>query len=235
MSIDLSDVYFCIAMHILSPPFLTFVFENIYYQFTCLPQGLSSAPRIFTKVMRIVMSFLRSRGIRIAAWIDDFFIAASSQFLCQEHTFRTVRTFQELGFLPNVEKSQLTPVQRICHLGLIWDSVEYCVSVPADKIEGVRLKCIKALSSEVSVRFLSSILGSIEYFRWGFPHAALHYRLLQRFVNWCLDVQLLSYDDKVCASSDARKDLLWWSRVGDTHPSRSLHPFLADVELFTDA
>ena len=234
VSIDLSDAYYCIAMHLLSMPYLTFIFLNVYYQFTCLPQGLSSAPRIFTKVMRCVLSYLRCRGIRIAAWIDDFLIASSSRTLCLEHTSRTIGTFEELGFLPNVEKSQLTPVQRICHLGLVWDSVEYSVSVPLDKIEGVRSKCLTAVSSRVSVRFLSSVLGSIEYFRWGFPYAALHYRRLQRFVNKCLE-RGLSYDHYVFASSSARIDLSWWSVVGDSLPSRSLAPFYADYELCTDA
>ena len=234
VSIDLSDAYYCIAMHLLSMPYLTFIFLNVYYQFTCLPQGLSSAPRIFTKVMRCVLSYLRCRGIRIAAWIDDFLISSSSLSLCREHTSRTIRTFEELGFLPNIGKSQLTPVQRICHLGLVWDSLEYSVSVPADKIAGVRSKCLVALSSRVPVRFLSSVLGSIEYFRWGFPHAALHYRRLQRFVNKCLEWGY-SYGDYVSASSEARIDLCWWSKIGDSLPSRPLSPFYADYELCTDA
>ena len=164
VSIDLSDAYYCIAMHILSLPFLTFYFLNTYYQFTCLPQGLSSAPRIFTKVMRVVLTFLRHQNIRISAWIDDFFIAASSFSLCQEHAFKTFRTFEELGFVPNTKKSQLTPSQRICHLGLIWDSLVFAVSVPEDKIASVKRKCSIALSSKVKIRFLMSILGSIEYF-----------------------------------------------------------------------
>ena len=79
VSIDLSDAYFCIAMHILSMPFLTFFFLGIYYQFTCLPQGLTSAPRIFTKVIRVILTFLRRQHIRISAWIDDFLLAASSK------------------------------------------------------------------------------------------------------------------------------------------------------------
>ena len=234
VSVDLSDAYFCIAMHLLSMPFLTFVLLNVYYQFTCLPQGLSSAPRVFTKVMRTVLSYLRYHGIRIAAWIDDFLVAASSRSLCQEHAFRTVRTFEELGFRPNIGKSQLTPVQRIAHLGLIWDSVEFSVSVPVEKVAGVRSMCSIALSSRVSVRYLSSILGSIEYFKWGFPFAALHYRRLQRFVNLCL-AKGCSYDTKVSASSDARIDLDWWSAAGDSLPSRSLSPFYSTVDLYCDA
>ena len=175
VSIDLSDAYYCIAMHIVSLPYLTFYFLNTFYQFTCLPQGLSSAPRIFTKVMRVVLTFLRHQNIRISAWIDDFLIASSSFSLCQEHAFKTFRTFEELGFVPNTKKSQLTPSQRICHLGLIWDSLDFAVSVPEDKIASVKRKCSIALSSKVTVRFLMSILGSIEYFRWGFPNAAIHY------------------------------------------------------------
>ena len=165
VSIDLSDAYYCIAMHILSIPYLTFFFLNVYYQFTCLPQGLSSAPRIFTKVVRVVLAYLRYGGIRISAWIDDSLIAATSKSLCQEHAFRSVRTFEELGFVVNKSKSQLSPVQKIAHLGLVWDSIEFSVSVPSDKIADVRSKCCEALSSYVKVWFLSSILGKIEYFR----------------------------------------------------------------------
>ena len=234
VSIDLSDAYYCIAMHILSMPFLTFLFLEIYYQFTCMPQGLHSAPRIFTKVMRVVLSFLRGRGIRIAAWIDDFFIASSSHALCREHTFLTFRTFEELGFLPNVAKSHLVPTQRLCHLGLVWDSVDFSVSIPSDKISAVKRKSSVALSSQVSVRFLSTILGSIEFFRWGFPYAAVHYRRLQRFINSCL-ARGLSYDSYVSVSSGAVVDLTWWSQVGDSLPARSLAPFAASFELFCDA
>ena len=163
-----------------------------------------------------------------------FFIAARSRQLCQEHAFLTVRTFEELGFVPNREKSQLVPVQRINHLGLVWDSVEYSVSVPPDKVADVRSKCLRALSSRVPLRLLSSILGSLEYFRWGYPHTAVHYRRLQYFVNSRLS-RGMPYDVKVSVSSDARIDLKWWSKVGDVLPSRSLFPFDASLEIFCDA
>ena len=233
-SMDLSDAYYCIAMHMLSIPYLTFIFMNVYYQFTCLPQGLSSAPRIFTKVVRVVLTYLRGYGIRIAAWIDDFIMMSASRSLSLDHSSRTVQTFKELGFLINVEKSQLEPVQRISHLGLVWDSVQYSVSVPPDKIAGVKSKCLVALSYSVKVRFLSSILGSLEYFKWGYPFATFHYRRLQRFVNACLG-RGLSYDAYVVPSASACVDLKWWSSVDDSLPFRSLSPFVADVELFCDA
>ena len=218
-SIDLTDAYYCIAMHLLSLPYLTFIFLNVYYQFTCLPQGLSSAPRIFTKVLRVVLAFLRFRGIRIAAWIDDTLIAASSRSLCQDHTFTTIRTFEELGSFPNKDMSQLSPVQKLCHLGLIWDSLDFSISVPLNNIVDVKQKYLIALSSCVKLRLLSSILGSIEYFRWGYPFAAVHYRRLQRFVNQCL-AKKWSYEKFVRPSADACVDLSWWSCVGDPQKSQ---------------
>ena len=232
--IDLSDAYHAIAIHPLSRRFLTFIFLGVYYQFTCLPQGLTSSPRIFTKVVKAILSYLRSYAIKIAAWLDDFVLAAGSAELVSSQASFTVRTFEELGFVPNLAKSQLVPVQRLHHVGLIWDTVAFTVSVPEDKILDIQDKCRAALSSRVTVRFLSSILGSLEFFRWGCPVAALHYRSLQRNVIYFLS-RGLSYDSLVSPSEDARSDLNWWLSHGSSLPPRSLSPFSADLTLFTDA
>ena len=234
MSIDLTDAYHAIAIHPFFRRFLTFVFSNIFYQFTCLPQGLTSAPRIFTKVMKAVLSYLRSFAIKIAAWLDDFLLAASSAELVKEQASFTLRSLKELGFVPNLEKSQLVPVQRIQHVGLVWDSVAFTVSIPEDKIIAIQTKCRQALSSKVKIRFLSSILGSLEFFRWGCPIAALHFRSLQRNVNSFLS-RNYSYDVKVFPSKEARIDLNWWASCGPSLPPRSLSPFSEDITLFSDA
>ena len=49
-SIDLRDAYFSIPIHEDHHRFLGFSWEKAYYCFQCLPFGLSSAPRVFTKV-----------------------------------------------------------------------------------------------------------------------------------------------------------------------------------------
>ena len=134
VSIDLSDAYHTVAMHPSSMPYLAFLLCGIFYQFTCLPQGLSSSPRIFTMLVRVVLKHLRSLSIKIAAWIDDYILAAGSADLASSHASLSLRTFKELGFLPNIVKSQLVPVQRLNHLGLDWDTVNYSVAVPLDKL-----------------------------------------------------------------------------------------------------
>ena len=45
------------------------------YQFTCLSNGSSSGPRLFTKILKVPFSCLREMlAMDIAAYIDDIFL-----------------------------------------------------------------------------------------------------------------------------------------------------------------
>ena len=232
ISIDLTDAYHVIALHPDFRRFMTFIFNNVYYQYTCLPQGLTS--RIFTKLMKVVLTYFRSFAYKIAAWLDDLLLSAASASLASEQATFVLKTLKELGFIPNMAKSQLVPVQRIYHVGLVWDSVAFTVSVPNDKLIAIQEKCATALSSSVSVRFLSSILGSLEFFRWGFAHTAIHYRSLQRDVISFL-AKGFSYSSLVHASKAAKVDLQWWVNCGSDLPPKSLSPFSPHLIVETDA
>ena len=108
------------------------------------------------------------------------------------------------------------------------------MSVPEDKLADVQRKCRVALSSKVSIRFLSSILGSIEFFRWGFPYAAVHYRSLQRCVSYLLS-RGFSYCTVISVPHSAKVDLEWWASSESPLPARSLYAFSPDIEVFTDS
>ena len=177
---------------------------------------------------------MRSFAIKIAAWLVDFLLAACYAERVKSHADFTIQICQDLGLVPNLAKSQLVPVQCIHHVGLVWDSEAFTVSVPEDKIVTFQSTCHIALSSKVSIRFLSSILGSLEFFRWGCPVAALHYRGLQRNINFFLS-RNLPYSYEVSISDEARSDLDWWTSCGSSLPPRSLSPFSADFTIFTDA
>ena len=51
-SIDLKDAYYSVSIDTNHRKYLRFIWKNQLFQFTCLPNGLSSAPRIFTKLMK---------------------------------------------------------------------------------------------------------------------------------------------------------------------------------------
>ena len=50
--IDLRDAYFAVPIHPAHHKLLCFQFRNVTYQFKCLSFGLTSAPRVFTKVLQ---------------------------------------------------------------------------------------------------------------------------------------------------------------------------------------
>jgi len=60
--IDLKDTFFSTPMHPSHKKFLRFIFKERTYQFNCLPFGLSSAPWMFTKILKPALAILRERG-----------------------------------------------------------------------------------------------------------------------------------------------------------------------------
>jgi Reverse transcriptase (RNA-dependent DNA polymerase) len=61
-TIDLMDAYHLVPIEEKCRVYLRFKFKNILYQYTCLPFGLASAPRIFTKLLKPVVAHLREQG-----------------------------------------------------------------------------------------------------------------------------------------------------------------------------
>ena len=58
-SIDLKDAYLLVAIWEGHRKYLGFTWKHTLYEFQCLPFGLSSAPRIFTKLLKPVLARLR--------------------------------------------------------------------------------------------------------------------------------------------------------------------------------
>lgn len=59
--VDLKDAYFSVPIHYHHRHHPRFSVEGQKYQFTSLPFGLSSAPWIFTKILKPVAALLRER------------------------------------------------------------------------------------------------------------------------------------------------------------------------------
>lgn len=70
-SVDLKDVYYSIPIAEEDRKFLTFEWKGKQYQYTFLPNGLSSAQKIFTKIVKPVYAHLCSIGHICMGHIDD--------------------------------------------------------------------------------------------------------------------------------------------------------------------
>src|ERR1700684_1477744 len=112
-SIDLQDGYLHVPVSTSSQSFLQFCWRNRFYRFRCLPFGLSSAPLVFTKLLRPVVQRLREMGIRVMVYLDDFIVLSSSYEESLRHTKIVRETLEAYGWLLNLEKSLLEPSTRI--------------------------------------------------------------------------------------------------------------------------
>ncbi len=121
---DLKDAYFHIQIAPHHRRFLRFAFKGTAYQYSVLPFGLALAPRTFSKCMDAALSLLRSSGVRILNYLDDWLILAQSRDTLISHIDSLLIHLEYLGLCVNMQKSVLTPSQSITYLGVCLDSVE---------------------------------------------------------------------------------------------------------------
>ena len=185
VKIDLKDAYLTVLIWKDHQKYLRFLWKGTLHEFACLPFGLATAPRVFTKLMKPVVAALRQRGIRLIIYLDDILIMAESEALTLHHAASTLNLLEGLGFIVNYNKSQLTPCQSIEFLGFLINSTNLTLQLPGEKLRKIRKTCQDILEkTEISVRELSKFLGLLtsSIFQAIFP-GPLHYRHLQRLKN----------------------------------------------------
>ena len=55
-SVDISDAYYSIPINPIDRKYFRFMHNGKKYQFTCLVMGLTTAPRVFTKVLKPIFA-----------------------------------------------------------------------------------------------------------------------------------------------------------------------------------
>ena len=73
-SVDLKDAYYAVPIAEEHIQYHRFYWQGRLYQYTCIPNGLSSALRCFTKLLKPVYSTLRQKGHLNAGYIDDSYL-----------------------------------------------------------------------------------------------------------------------------------------------------------------
>ena len=160
VSINLRDAYFSIPIFKPHCKFLRFKWSDQTYEFTCLPFGYGLAPRVFTKVFKPVVSYLRENGYRVVIFLDDILLLGSLVEECLSQLASLRDLLQSLGFVINVNKSQLIPVTRILYLGFIIDTSSMTLLLPDEKVDKILYACRKLLTCvNPSVREVAHLIG----------------------------------------------------------------------------
>lgn len=90
-----------------------FIWNNDHYQFTSLPRGLTSAPRLITKLLKLALTNSRESGILVSCYIDDcIFIASSKEELLGNANY-ALHLFDSLELTTHMSKSVLIPTQVV--------------------------------------------------------------------------------------------------------------------------
>ena len=132
-SVELKDASYTVPIHPSHQKYLKFWFYGVFYQYTCLPNGLARAPRIFTKILKAVYATLRSMGHLNSGHIDDSYLQEDTSEECHQNVIDTATLFTKLGFYIDPEKSILVPTQQLTFLGFVLDSIAMSVTLTEEK------------------------------------------------------------------------------------------------------
>ena len=179
--IDLKDAYFLILVHPFYQKFLQFTWKESLYQFQCLPFGLSCAPRVFTKVMKPVVAFLKEREIKLI-YLDDLLIISSCPEILSAQINLIRDLFQILGLIINETKSQMTPTQEIVFLG--FSSFISKNDHFSPKMKRIKQDALHLLQKPlVSIQEMATFVGKTTAARQAIRVAPLFHHQLQALIN----------------------------------------------------
>lgn len=101
---------------------MKFTWEGKLFQFTCLANGLSPAPRIYTKLLKPVFAMLRKLGHSNVPYIDNSLLQSDTPESCAANLKDTELLMDSLGLTVHLEKSVFIPTQCIEFVGFLINS-----------------------------------------------------------------------------------------------------------------
>ena len=180
----------------------------MYYEYTCLPNGLACAPRLFTKILKPVYSHIRSMGHICMGHIDDSFLVGYECTACKRNVQDTVDTFHKLGFVIHPVISVFIPAEEIEFLGFLLNSVFMTIRRPPTKAAHARTTCQHLLlKTEMTTRETAQVIGLIVSSLPAVQFGEMYYRNLEKNKVLALQADKGNYDAPLYLSKDAKADL----------------------------
>ena len=182
-----------------------------YFQFTVLPFGLSSAPFIFTKLIKPLEAFWRLQGIPIAIFFDDGVGAGSSRDIAESNGSVVRSSLAQSGFLVNQEKSDWNPKNIFSWIGFIINTRSGLIYAIDARIESLccalnELCAGFEVSASIHVKRLASIVGKIISLS---PCCGNVTQIMTRYLHLIVNSRD-SWHSIVFLQDQAKKELLFW-------------------------
>ena len=210
-SVDLKDAYYTVPIAAEHQKFLKFLWRGCMYKFTCLPNGLACAPRVFTKLLKPLFATLRKLGHLCFGYIDDTYLQGDTSNECSRTVDATVDLFSKVGFITHPDKSVLIPTQKLVFLGFILDSLLMLVRLTPEKAIKVKNICFKLISTQFpSLQEIAEVIGILVSSFPGVAYGPLYYRALESAKCAGLRASKGNYSFKISLPLEAKRELQWW-------------------------
>lgn len=232
-SVDLKQAYY--SVNLLDKQLCRFSFEGQLYQFTCLPNGLSEAPRKFTKIMKVVYSALRKMGHANVGYIDDSLLQGDDYDDCVMNISDTVWLMDSLGFTVHPGKSVIIPTQVIVFLGFLLNSIDMTVRLIPDKARKLEEFCRFLLKiGTITIRQLAELIGRMVASEPGVLYAPLYYKTLELAKDKALKNNQGNFDAYTTITCEMRSHIQWW--IDNLHLAYSpVHMTDPDFRVYSDS
>lgn len=211
ISLDLTDAYLHVPIHVTSRKYLRFCLKGRVFQFRALPFGLATSPFVFTRLMAVIATHLRIRAIILFPYLDDWLVRNQCCLQLNKDREFTLRLITSLGLIINQEKSDLIPSQNFIFIGMEFITQINVVRVPRDRVLGI-LDLISWIRRQTAVtaRTFLSLLGKLSASAQFIVLGRLHLRPLQMalFAQW--KPHVLPLEHKILLTQQIKHHLDWW-------------------------
>ena len=186
--------------------------------------------------MNVIAAHLRLPAVSIFPYLDDWLIRDLILNQLISHTKYNLQTVQNLGFIPNLKKSDLIPTQKFTFIGMEFLTQQKIVRVPANRVKALILAIKTILSqTQISVRTFLSLLGKLSAAADLILLGRLHLQPLQMCLLSVWKPHILPLDDQVTINSIIKFHLKWWMNTNRFVQRMPIHPPDSKTFLYTDA
>ena len=235
-SIDFSDAYLHIPVDPVYRKYLRLYIQGQSFQFRAMCFGLNIAPRVFTKLLDPVAAHLRSRGILLHRYLDDWLFRGQSPREVSAATTQALDLFSSLGLVVNFQKSDLVPRTSFVFLGMDVDLVRAWVRPTSDEVHKILDLVDRLLRLRTApVRLLLSFLGLLNHAAQFIHLGRLHIRPIQFYVKvWAPNLHEM-IDRLIPLEDSFRRALHFWQDSSRLRQGVPLHLPAPSLTLTTDA
>ena len=210
-SIDLKDAYYTVPISTDHQKYLKFIFNGSIYQYTCLPNGLSCAQRVFTKLLKPVYATLHNLGYLSLGYIDDSYLQGDTSSEWLENVNCTASLFKKLGFYLHATKSIVIPTQQLIFVGFVLNSIAMTVTPSEGKIQKLVTACRSSLNnSNPTIQEVCQVIGLIVSNFPGAEYGPLHHRSLESDKTQALELNKGDYKSHMQLTNASIAELEWW-------------------------